>query len=130
MVEAAVAAFDVKFGKRARNEDGGFEVSEGRRAGCDDCEINQTWRDEVREFMAQHITGIARAYGDERERRGANAAVDYIISKADKTENAIEQGEQDPLDGSFYTVYCGYVESARDARTSQAEDTSKSTEEV
>ncbi len=47
--------FDKQFGKTIVDEDG-YLASEGRRAGCDDCETNQELRKEVRDFIEKHLT--------------------------------------------------------------------------
>lgn len=61
--EQLVAEFDKQFGVRPANEED--YCSEGRTAGCDDCETNKQEREEHRDFLLLALTKMEEHVGRE-----------------------------------------------------------------
>ena len=98
--------FDETFGALKFNQDFGSGASDGRMAGCDDCEKNQTLRKEHRDFLRQNtidtvkwvmemievkrrklVTQPAKYKGYDANvwREGKNTTIDDILSELNKS---------------------------------------------
>jgi len=85
--------------------------------------IAEEWREELKRdyaslvFSPKTLVLLEYFISQEKERsrrEGMNQAVDYIKNHGAYTDNPIDQGpDAPPIDGSFYNIYAGELEAAR-----------------